>query len=853
MTRTCPLSDTPGGLTRGRTTLFLGSLSFVSLSPLALADTPEPSAVQFESAFLSNGAALPVDLSRFEKRNIVAAGNHNIEVFINQQWQGRLDIPFQSQGPEQDAVACFDLALLHRLGIATERLSIEHTAQLQRDRCLPIEVLLDDAFSEFDFSSQQLSLSIAQVGLKRTSVDYVDPSQWDSGITAGFAGYNLNVYNLKPRNQQEGLQTQGYLGLNTGVNLGDWRLRHDGALAWSNQGQRRYQSQSSYAQRDITSWSSQLTLGETYTPGDLFDSVSFIGARLASDDRMLPHSQSGFAPVVRGVANSNARVVVRQRGVILHESTVAPGAFEIDDLQAPGYGGDLEVAITEADGQVRSFSVPYTAVPLSLRPGQQRYSATFGTLQNQRLVSEPVFVEGNWQYGLNNLLSSYSGLTFASGYGAFLLGGALNTGLGAFGLDVTQARTYLPGLGSQRGQSLRLSYAKTLNTTDTQIALATHRYSTQGYFNLEDAFLNRQYLRGTSHSLDFLHQRSRSALTLGQPLAERYGQLHLTASATRYWNYPGTDVNYSLGYSNHFKRLTYGLSAARERTASGRRDNVLNLTLSLPLGADRSQTLNASASRNQQGHSQVQTTLTGIADAENRLSYGVTTSHDRNHGEGNSNLSGNLLYRSPIAEFSGSLSHGSNVSQSSLGARGAIVAHAGGVTLSQPLGDTFGLAKAENAHGAQLSSYTAVSIDRQGYAVIPSLTPYRSNKIELNPRGLPTDVELNGTTQQTVPRAGAIALLEFPTTYGVSAVVQISHPDNELIPFGSVIEDDAGNELGVVGQGSQAFVRGLAPKGVLQVRWGKQHEKTCRIAYTLDLRKRQNTKNLRHLEGICTP
>ncbi|MDD1014618.1 fimbria/pilus outer membrane usher protein [Pseudomonas rubra] len=833
MTRTCPLFDFPGGLTRGRTTIFLGSLSFVSLPPLAMAETPEPLAIQFESAFLSNGTALAVDLSRFEKRNIVAAGAHNVEVFINQQWQGRLDVAFESQGAGQDAFACFDQALLHRLGIATDRLASEHVVQLASGHCLHIEAILADAFSEFDFSRQQLSLSIPQIWLKRASLDYVDPGQWDSGVSAGFIGYNLNVYNLKPRNQQEKLQTQGYLGLNSGVNLGNWRLRHDGALSWSNQGLQHYQSHSSYAQRDITPWSSQLTLGETYTPGDLFNSVSFIGARLASDDRMLPHSQSGFAPVVRGVANSNARVVVRQRGVILHESTVAPGAFEIDDLQATGYGGDLGVEITEADGQVRSFSVPYTAVPLSLRPGQQRYSTTFGTLQNPLLVSEPVFVEGNWQYGLNNLLSSYSGLTFASGYGALLLGGALNTSLGAFGLDVTQARTHLPGLGSQQGQSLRVSYAKTLNATDTQVALATHRYSTQGYFNLEDAFLNRQYWRGTSHSLDFLHQRSRSALTLGQPLAERYGQVHLTTSATRYWNYSGTDVNYSLGYSNHFKRLTYGLSAARERSASGRRDNVLNLTFSLPLGPDRSKTLNTSASRSQQGHSQMQTTLSGIADTENRLSYGVTASHDRHHGEGNSNLSGNLLYRSPVAELSGSLSHGKNLAQSSFGARGAVVAHEGGITLSQPLGETFGLARAEHATGARLSSFTAATVDRHGYAVIPSLTPYRSNRVELDPKGLSTDIELQGTVQQTVPRAGAIPLLEFQTVSGRSAVIHLLKPDGRAIAFGSVVKDEDGIELGIVGQGSQAFVRGLKERGTLGVSWGNSPQQSCTATYSL--------------------
>ncbi|KYF17681.1 hypothetical protein AIZ04_25550, partial [Salmonella enterica subsp. enterica serovar Typhimurium] len=77
--------------------------------------------------------------------------------------------------------------------------------------------------------------------------------------------------------------------------------------------------------------------------GELFDSTQFRGVQLASDDRMLPDSERGFAPVVRGVANSNAKVRISQNGLTIYETTVAPGAFEIDDLYPTGYGGDLIV------------------------------------------------------------------------------------------------------------------------------------------------------------------------------------------------------------------------------------------------------------------------------------------------------------------------------------------------------------------------------------------------------------------------------------------------------------------------------------------------------------------------------
>ena len=51
---------------------------------------------------------------------------------------------------------------------------------------------------------------------------------------------------------------------------------------------------------------SNLTLGDFYIPGDLFDSLRVRGVSLASDMKMRPNSQQGFSPVVHGVARTNA-------------------------------------------------------------------------------------------------------------------------------------------------------------------------------------------------------------------------------------------------------------------------------------------------------------------------------------------------------------------------------------------------------------------------------------------------------------------------------------------------------------------------------------------------------------------
>ncbi|MEB7742823.1 fimbria/pilus outer membrane usher protein, partial [Escherichia coli] len=85
------------------------------------------------------------------------------------------------------------------------------------------------------------------------------------------------------------------------------------------------------AERGLNGIKSRLMLGEDYTPSDVFDSVPFRGVMLGSDESMVPSNQREFAPVVRGIARSQARVEVRQNGYLIQSQTVAPGPFALTD------------------------------------------------------------------------------------------------------------------------------------------------------------------------------------------------------------------------------------------------------------------------------------------------------------------------------------------------------------------------------------------------------------------------------------------------------------------------------------------------------------------------------------------
>lgn len=142
---------------------------------------------------------------------------------------------------------------------------------------------------------------------------------------------------------------------------------------------------------------------------------------------MFPDGMRSYAPEIRGVAQSNALVTVRQGSNIIYQTTVPPGPFTLQDVYPSGYGSDLEVSVKEADGSVEVFSVPYASVAQLLRPGMTRYALSAGKVDDSSLRNKPMLYQGTWQHGLNNLFTGYTGVTGFDDYQAFLLGTGMNT------------------------------------------------------------------------------------------------------------------------------------------------------------------------------------------------------------------------------------------------------------------------------------------------------------------------------------------------------------------------------------------------------------------------------------------
>ena len=243
--------------------------------------------------------------------------------------------------------------------------------------------------------------------LIRSPHGYVQPGVLGRWRTVGHTGvYNLNAY----RSAISDVTTSdSHADLTAGINFGSWHLRQRSSVDVTSGQPATYQNIATYLVHDIPSIRSDLTLGDSFTDGAVFDSFGFRGVSLASDDQMLPDSQLEYAPIVHGIARTNARVVITQNGNTILETTVSPGAFEISDLYPTGYGGDLNVTVYEADGTQESFTVPYASVVQLLRPGVWHYTAVAGEVQQPSESGTQRFTQATLQHGFNNFLTGYTG------------------------------------------------------------------------------------------------------------------------------------------------------------------------------------------------------------------------------------------------------------------------------------------------------------------------------------------------------------------------------------------------------------------------------------------------------------
>jgi outer membrane usher protein len=776
-------------------------------------------AIEFNQNFIQKSENSNIDLKYFEQGEGVAPGTYSADILINSALWKRQDVTFleMSDGSVRPEV---NIGMLREMGIDLYKLEKDSILPPFLDEDATIDItLIPGATANFDVNSLELNFSIPQIYVSRQSQS-VDPSLWDEGITALYSNYQTNI----SRNINDDRKSDyGYIGLRNGLNIGAWRLRNESSITTGTEQTTKFNSNRTYAERDISSLKSTLSLGELYSAGNIFDSVQFRGFQLGTETAMLASNEVSFAPTIYGIAETNANIEVRQNGNLIYSTSVPPGAFEITDLYPSGSNGDLEVTIIESDGQKRTFTQPYAFLPVMVSKGQKRYSLAAGEYSNSDIAS-PAFMQGTFTYGLNNTVTAFGGLVAAEDYQAQNIGVGLNTPIGGISLDVTNSQSTTPD-EKKKGQSARFLYSKTFNKTDTAFTMVGYRYSTENYRSFSQHIEDLDQVNRTSYG----KQKNRLDIHVNQSLG-KHGSLFISAGETSYWNTTGRTRNYQAGYNTGFFDGNFSLSVSRTENAGSYQDSDTQLaaTFSIPLGSTaRSARIYSSVVGSENGGNSVQTGISGSLDKDNNINYSAQTTYsDSNDLSGGVGLS----WRTPYADLSGNFSQSANSTHYNFSATGAIVAHKNGVTFGPAVGETFSLVEIPGVKGVGIDSSSPAKTDSSGFVIANYVQPYRRNWINLNTSTLGSDVEFEDTSMQVIPRRGAIVHARFNAESGRRVQFELSLKNGEKVPMGAVAVDQDGKSLGVVDNMSRLLVFGIKDKGSIVLEWKKN---SCTAEYEL--------------------
>lgn len=798
---------------------------------------------QFNTSFLQ-GAASSVDVQSLLASSSVLPGNYRVDLYGNDTLVGRRDIDFRLNPDTHKIEACLTLEMVQQLGVDLAKL--QATGKLPSDdlnACINLPALIEHASVRYDVSRLRLLVSVPQSAMERGRRGYVDPALWDDGVPAAFINYQLS----SSRNSSQGDTTvSNNIGLRNGINLGGWRLRNESNFSSSTGRPNTFKSNRSYLQHDVTALKGQFSAGDIFSDADLFDSVRYRGLKLASDDGMRADSERGYAPIIRGVAQTSATVEIRQNDYILYTANVPPGPFEISDIYPSGSNGDLEVTIIEADGRRRVTVQAFSSLPIMVREGQLKYSVSAGQYNsNSDDQKSPQFVSSTLAYGISSNLSGIIGAQATENFQAMSIGAGRNTAIGAVSLDMTHSvsRTFGQVV---KGSSVRALYAKTFTGTDTNFTLAAYRYSTEGYRTLSDHVeeLSNEGQKRTGNS------KTRTDLTVNQSLGhnQQYGNIYINASDQRYWGRGGSQ-SLSAGYSNYWGEMSYNLGATYTKDVgnygAANNDTLVNLSLSFPLGSKPRAPRAFISASTQKASDTTQVGINGYLEQSSDTYYSVQAG---NSSTGGSTGSANLNTRTSVMDISAGYSQGRGFNSQNLNLAGSVVGHAGGINLGQTVGETFALAQVEGVEGAKIGSFSGTKTGSNGFAVVPNAQPYRVNWISLDTRDLGTDIEIDNATQQVVPRRGAVVLARYASKTGRRVQFALFDAQHRPIPFGAALEDSAGKQIAIADPSGKALALVEADTGTLVITWQDQR---CEVPYALP--ERNKALNYDRVELICRP
>ncbi|WP_343599863.1 fimbria/pilus outer membrane usher protein [Pseudomonas sp.] len=703
-------------------------------------------------------------------------GNHVVSLKINGSRSGQVQARFLDDGS-----LCIDADLLDAGGIRLPSGSLSASP----DSCIDLLSSYPQSQIQADPQSASLTMVVPAQALRPAAADG-DLSAYDSG---GFAAvFNYDVSMLDTRFNSGSSRAWTAL-TEPGFNLGDWIVRSRQTASLGQQASR-FNALETYAQRTFTDQAAVLQVGQIHMGNPVLSGVSVDGFQLFSE-QSLGHLRQ--RRVVQGIAKSQARVEIYQRNRLVYATVVPPGPFSIDTPAPVDAFAELEMAIHEADGEARRVTLPASPMAAELSGG---YQFGIGQLRHSSTTS-PWVLSAGWSGGVLD--------------GVAMGGGVLAT-------DSYQATGFALGAQPWTHAQMQwsLGYSQPLRQEGGMQSQVT---------------LSQQFGGGWGAGLSYGRQ-NRSYQDLMQALdpSAHLGGLRDFFSVSLSWQGTGLG-NFSVGggqsqthdgKTRSHANLRWGatlrqvsLNAGVEWSFRGEDDRgrLVYVSASLPLATHRRLSTSTRSSGNR-----YRSSFNLREQVSESLGYRLGASHDSHDSA--LRPSAGVSWLAPFSQVQLDYTKTGNSARTvAANLRGGAVGHAQGITLSPyAIQDTFALIEVGDVQGVKVDTPSGpVWTDGDGRAIASRISPYADNRVQVQPRSLPRNVDLANSLGIVRAGRGAVSQLSFLVERTRRVLLQAVQGDGPPLAESSMVVDASGSFVTMVQAGGLIFLHDFQEQERYQV------------------------------------
>ena len=486
----------------------------------------------------------------------------------------------------------------------------------------------------------------------------------------------------------------------------------------------------------------------TYRAGDVINGglpwtrpLRLGGFQAQSDFALRPDLITMPLPTLGGIAAVPSTVDVYVNNIKTFSQDVAPGPFSFNNIPLITGAGNAQLVVTDLSGNVTKTTAPFFSSASLLSPGLMSWSVEGGLPRLNYGSASDDYVEtpvgsATLRRGIFDWMTAESHIEGGAGVVNGGLGAVVKTGTIGVATAALAASDYSGRTGVLASASYQAQF----------FGLTFNASSQRSFANYNDLVSATAKLQRPSFSVlpaaifaNAAPPRALDTVTIGAPLPFD----PKSSVSANFIHSRDASGDLSEIVSGTFSRsLPYDASmfATIFHDFGTNKNTGIFVGLTFPLGDSAS----VSASYSRQGGSSAASISAIKPLGLDPGSYGWNVQDSE---AGAPNRAATLSYRSTY----GTIQAGANVTKAATtGAvelRGSIVTMGGDVFLSNWIDDAFGVvATGAPGVGVLYENQPVGMTDSKGMLLVPALRSYGKNNIAIDPRNLPVDAEVEGTS-----------------------------------------------------------------------------------------------------------